>query len=76
MVAAGVDGSAARQDCALAVIEIYYYLVLINAALFLGVAAITYWRNRFHQAGVYGALALAATGVWLVGFAQIGKAHV
>ena len=51
-------------------IEIYYYLVLINAALFLGVAAITYWRNRFHQAGVYGALALAATGVWLVGFAQ------
>ena len=60
----------ARKSYITTVNVVYYFLVLLNAALFLGVAIITYLQNRYHRAGVYGSLALVVTGLWLVGFAQ------
>ncbi len=62
---AALDGVAAKK-----LITVYYFLVLLNAALFFGVAVITYLRNRQNRAGLYGSLALLVTSLWLVGFAQ------
>ena len=50
--------------------QVYYYLVLTNAAVALGAAAAAYWRNRFHAMGPLFGLSLFWLAVWLVGFAQ------
>ena len=50
--------------------QVYYYLVLTNAAVALGAAAAAYWRNRFHALGPLFGLSLFWLAVWLVGFAQ------
>jgi len=48
----------------------YYYLVLINAAVCLAVAAAVFWRNRYQAVGPLMGLTMVGTAVWLFGFAQ------
>jgi signal transduction histidine kinase len=49
---------------------IYYYLVLINAAVSLSVAVAVYWRNRYQAVGPLMGATMAGTALWLYAFAQ------
>lgn len=50
--------------------ELYYYLVLLNAAVCLAAGVTAYWRNRYHAFGPMFGLAMLAVAIWLTGFAQ------
>ncbi len=53
---------------------VYFYLVLVNAAVSFAVAWIVYWKNRFQATGPLIGLVMAINGLWLVGFAQYYRA--
>src|SRR5258705_3267474 len=48
----------------------YYYLVLVNAAVSFVVAGAVFWRNRFQAVGPLFCLTMLLVGVWLLGFAH------
>ena len=48
----------------------YYYLVLVNAAMSFIVAGAVFWRNRFQTVGPLFCLTMSLVGVWLLGFAH------
>jgi len=54
--------------------RVYFYLVLLNAAVSFAVAWIVYWKNRFQATGPLIGLMMGINGLWLVGFAQYYRA--
>ena len=51
-------------------IRIYYYLVLLNAAVGLAVGIIATVRNRFQLVGPLFGTAIGSVAIWLFGFAH------
>ncbi len=49
---------------------LYYYLVLVNAAVSFIVAGAVFWRNRFQAVGPLFCLTMLLVSVWLLGFAH------
>ncbi|MGD0652310.1 MAG: ATP-binding protein [Verrucomicrobiia bacterium] len=50
--------------------QIYYYLVLISAAVSLAAAGAVWWKNRYQIVGPLWGLTFLALGVWAIAFAQ------
>ncbi len=50
--------------------EVYYYLVLINAAFGLAMAGAVFWKNRHQAVGPLLSIMMISMAVWLFGFAQ------
>lgn len=50
--------------------DVYFYLVLFNAAVSLMVAGVVFWKNRYEPVGPLLGGTMFITAVWLVGFAQ------
>ncbi len=50
--------------------EVYYYLVLLNAVVSLAVGVITAIRNRYQLAAPLFGLAMGIVSIWLFGFAH------
>jgi signal transduction histidine kinase len=51
-------------------LSLYYYVVLINAVVSLGVAAAVFWRNRYQAVGPVLGLTMVIMAVWLFGLAH------
>ncbi len=49
---------------------LYYYLVLVDAAVALAVAVAAWWKNRYQLVGPLFGVSMALVGIWLIGFAQ------
>jgi two-component system sensor histidine kinase HydH len=50
--------------------RMYFYLVLVNAAVSVAAAAAVWWRNRYQAVGPLLGGALWLHGLWLIGLAQ------